>query len=775
MSHETQELLSFVRQLPKGMAYCPIYAKGQALQSGKLSKGKTPFERSHHQVMGPADVALQIERKPDVFQAVGVFSGDRSGGLVILDVDRNLSALKKKWGNTLEGAPVITSTKQNAAKYLFRVPEELWLEVKGFGLSDTGSGYEVLWGRQGVLFGAYPGSSDGKAPAGYYGFHGDLDEIPDAPEWLIAEMRDANSSEIKDNGFIRNRKALDFSDRTKEEVAEIIQSALKVIPGQGHGSRDHWLKVGMAIHSELPDDLGLTLWSAWSAEDPEFEEDWAQGNPCEDAWKSFRRGGVTLGSLFWMADQQVVNRNWLPQDLKKIVTEAEQKANSYSFDEIYADMEKIFNDETASVGRRRFAIMNLARKADIRTPKPVQELTEMYLSELEKRNGKGDERTAIERYDNPAVAHYYMPGVLCQGVYVMSGPGGSGKSNTAWAFVRHFLGGIPMISPEGKRHVQKSSVLWLSGDQMDASIDEQLIRHLERDHAKDLHIQGNFNINDYPHFISLANKFQPTLVVIDSLRSTHRGTGVSENDSEYALPLRWYEQMMGDLFPACMILVIHHSGKDKAGARGTSAIVDMVSFVLDFMEPDEKSGHDPVSERLMVFKKHRFGLKGHAFKAKLRDDARADVVYLGPLDQERVPASVQDRVRHFLSSSERRDWTIDELEDQAVIRGSREAIKKALQRLEREGLVAQTGKRPSGKAGRPSSTWGASNGVLYKESFLSKKPLLPSDTKGLQKRQGSSPKPIVPLISEGSEDTGATFTDRQLQSFKEQAQAIWDK
>ncbi|NBS70438.1 hypothetical protein EBT31_16225, partial [bacterium] len=249
---KTQELLAFVRQLPVGFAYAPIYAKGEQLPSGSVSKGKTPTKHSHHNVMTPADVALQIERKPDVFQAVGVFTGGRSKGLVILDVDRNLSRLKKKWGESLEGAPVITSTKANAAKYLFRVPEALWGSVQGFGLSDTGAGYEVLWGRQGVLYGAYPGSSDGKAPEGQYGFEGDLEAIPEAPAWLIAEMKERAGKGVEDAGFIRNRKALDFSDRDPAEVAEIIQSALKVIPGQGAGSRDHWVKVGMAIHSELP-------------------------------------------------------------------------------------------------------------------------------------------------------------------------------------------------------------------------------------------------------------------------------------------------------------------------------------------------------------------------------------------------------------------------------------------------------------------------------------------------------------------------------------------
>jgi hypothetical protein len=258
VSTESQDLLNFVAELPEGFAYAPIYVKGSSLQSGKVSKGKTPLEKSHHAVMTPADVALQIHRKPEIFRAVGVFTGPRSKGLVILDVDRNLAKLKGKWGESLQGAPVVTSTKANAAKYLYSVPEALWGEVSGFGLSDTGAGYEVLWGRQGLLYGAYPGSSDGKGAEGFYGFEGDLEVIPEAPAWLLAEMKDHAGKGPVDGGFIKNRKALDFSDRAPEEVAEIIQSALRVIPGQGGGSRDHWIKVGMAIHSELPGDLGLT-------------------------------------------------------------------------------------------------------------------------------------------------------------------------------------------------------------------------------------------------------------------------------------------------------------------------------------------------------------------------------------------------------------------------------------------------------------------------------------------------------------------------------------
>ncbi|MEY4201000.1 MAG: hypothetical protein RLZZ265_2740, partial [Verrucomicrobiota bacterium] len=256
------KLLEFVRALPEGYAYAPIYRKGQVLPEGQVSKGKTPLGRAHHQIMGPADVALQLERHPEVYGAVGVFTGPRSRGLVILDVDANLSKLQRKWGESLEGAPRVDSTKANAAKFLFRVPEEHWKEVKGVSLAATGAGYEVLWGRQGLLYGAYPGSSDGKAPEGIYGLVGDLEAIPEAPAWLIAEMRDAAAqSEPVGKGLLKNRKALDFSDRTEDEVAEIVQDCLRVIPHLGQGSRDQWVQIGMAIHDALPNELGLTLWS----------------------------------------------------------------------------------------------------------------------------------------------------------------------------------------------------------------------------------------------------------------------------------------------------------------------------------------------------------------------------------------------------------------------------------------------------------------------------------------------------------------------------------
>ena len=100
------ELLKFVRSLPVGPAYAAIYKKGVVFGKNELvSTGKVPHEKSHHQKFNPEDVALLLEKEPDRFQAVGLFTGIRSDGVVILDVDANLGTLEMKWGDTIASAP----------------------------------------------------------------------------------------------------------------------------------------------------------------------------------------------------------------------------------------------------------------------------------------------------------------------------------------------------------------------------------------------------------------------------------------------------------------------------------------------------------------------------------------------------------------------------------------------------------------------------------------------------------------------------------------------
>jgi hypothetical protein len=747
VSHATQELLAFVRQLPVGMAYAPIYAKGEKLPSGAVSKGKTPTKRSHDEVMSPADVALQIERKPEVFQAVGVFTGGRSTGLVILDVDRNLSRLKKKWGDSLDGAPVVTSTKANAAKYLFRVPEALWGAVQGFGLSDTGAGYEVLWGRQGVIYGAYPGSSDGKAPEGQYGFEGDLEAIPEAPAWLIAEMKERAGKGVEDAGFIRNRKALDFSDRDPAEVAEIIQSALKVIPGQGAGSRDHWVKVGMAIHSELPTDLGLTLWSAWSAEDPEFSQDWEDGNPCEAAWRSFRKGPVSLGTLFWMADQQMPGRLWLSEDLRKVVTDAEAdnvtriRQVTLSYAEVLKRAKVI--QEMENPAEAAYAMNVLAMEAGYRDAGALERLLIAQMQFEQQDDDMGMDRLL----DKDLRLEYLIPDLLpCPGTVMIHGAGGDGKSMSAWTIAKHVARGIPFSVRGDLVPVEAGPVLILNGDQSEVQVQQQM-RDLEFRREDPVRVVMGWDLNWYYRFVKLVEKHRPKLVIIDSITGCSRGSAFDENKKEFASPIYWLANNNGRVFPACTILLIHHANK-TGGFRGSTAIRDAVDEVWGLRRPDKRQVEQVgYNARLITVEKSRAGRDGSKLLMKLESDLTFSLSDFVELDTDSVsPASIVDRVLQRLRAAHPREMTMSDLASDPLCGGSVAAIKKALQRLVSRGLVEIVGKR-EGAGSKASNLYQA---VLSRDMCVSSSPFSGKPCGGLELERGQ-PLELSPLSPFSSE------------------------
>jgi hypothetical protein len=753
VSTESQDLLNFVAQLPEGFAYAPIYVKDSKLQSGKVSKGKTPLEKSHHAVMTPADVALQIQRRPDVFRAVGVFTGARSQGLVILDVDRNLSRLAKQWGDTLDGAPKVTSTKGNAAKYLYRVPEALWGEVSGFGLSDTGAGYEVLWGRQGLLYGAYPGSSDGKGAEGFYGFEGDLEAIPEAPAWLLAEMKDHAGKGPVDGGFIKNRKALDFSDRAPEEVAEIIQSALRVIPGQGGGSRDHWIKVGMAIHSELPGDLGLTLWSAWSADDPEFADDWTDGNPCEDAWKSFKRGSVSLGTLFWLADQQLPGRLWLSEDLRKVVTDIEVD-NVTRIRQVtlnYAEVIKRARalQELDNPAEMAHCMNVLALEAGYRDAGALERLLISQIQYEQQEDEIGMDRLLSKdlRFE------YLIPDLLpCPGTVMIHGAGGDGKSMSAWTIAKHVARGIPFSVRGDLVPVEAGPVLILNGDQSEVQVQQQM-RDLEFDASDPVTVVMGWDLNWYFRFVKLIEKHRPKLVIIDSITGCSRGSAFDENKKEFASPIYWLSNNNGRLFPSCTILLIHHANK-TGGFRGSTAIRDAVDEVWGLRRPDkrqlEQVGHNA---RLIAVEKSRAGRDGSRLLMKLEDDLTFSLADYVETDVESAnPASVVDRVLQRLRAAYPRALAVTDLAADPLCGGKVAAIRKSLQRLLSRGLIEIGGVAESGKAGRPSNQYVA----LLSRDMPHKGGVLNTKTSARQGNQMGQPSGVSYLEDEDLGGTGVT-------------------
>ena len=673
------DLNQFVKALPEGLVYAPIYAKGTRMLSGKKATGKNPLEASYEQKFGPADVALAIQRDPDL-KAVGVFTGIRGNGIVILDVDRNLSKYLNAWGSTLDDAPIITSTKTNAAKYLFRIPEELWADVKGHGLrKEDGGDYEILWGRQGVVFGAYPGGK--VSDPGQYLLKGDLSSIPTAPDWLLAEMKQPPRT--------INKKELDFTDRTQDEIAQIIFECLSVITQQGKGTRDHWVKIGMAIHSALPTEMGLHLWSSWSCDDPDYAKEWEDSNPCEEVWYSFKGSGVGLGTLIWLADREDKDRKRFSDDTKKIVQAAEAKVvteirqATLDFDEVIRRAKKILElDNPAEVN---YKLNTLALQAGYRDQTALEKLIVDQISFEESK----DIMSIKELMETETEREYLIPDVLPHpSVVLIYGAGGDGKSMSAWALAKHIALGKPFVVRGNHVPVKQGPVVLLNGDQPLVQLKEQL-QEVDFPITADSMIQTDWQLQRYAQFIKLMKKHQPKLVVIDSLIGCSGGRAFDENKSDFATPLYWLTKNNGVLFPKTTILIVHHANKN-GGFRGTSAIRDAVDETWALRKPtDEEKRSVGAHSRFITIEKSRSGRMGTQLVMQMQDDLSFTISDFTPAinETDTSPASVTDRVLQKLRVVYPETRTKDDLVCDPLIDGKPAAIQKSLQRLEKRGLV----------------------------------------------------------------------------------------
>tara|TARA_B000000565_G_scaffold10620_2_gene7937 strand:+ start:442 stop:2817 length:2376 start_codon:yes stop_codon:yes gene_type:complete len=704
-------LQQFVKMLPKHLVYAPIYRKGVEIKSkdGKILKstGKNPFGESYERQFSPDDVTYVLEKYPNRFGAVGLFTGIRGKGLVILDVDKNLAIHKKKWGDTLNGAPCITSTKKNAAKYIFKVPEELWSSVKGRMLSEqTSTCYEILFNkRQGLIFGAYPGSTT--SSEGNYGFEGDLDNIPTAPDWLLAEMKSLKANEGT-TGFVKNRSGLVLSDRTEDERAQIIQECLSVVPTKGAGSREHWLHVGMSIHSELPNDLGLELWSVWSKGDPDYINEWDKHNPCEAVWKSFKGTGRGIGSLIRDADEVDPKRLRFSPISKDIVDKAQNellvrtRRVKMSFQEVKKEYMRIC-EEVADPGEQDFLMHQLAVDNEF---KDLERL-ESCLMSSEAFDLGSEEMTASELDAEDLSRSYVIPEILpTPAVFLLYGAGGDGKSMAAWALAKHISLGLPFEVQNNVVPIKKGKVLILNADQPKVQLREQL---REQDYKMDNNtvVINGFQIKREYYFAQLIKKHKPTLVVIDSLIGSSAGRAFDENKSSFASPLYRLTNNNGHSFPATTILVIHHANK-QGGFRGTSSIRDAVDETWKLSKPDkELSEQLGTNTRIIRVEKSRFSRMGSCLLLKQLSDLSFELKDYKPKVENSSPASIIDRILEKLRTVYPETRSRIDLNADPLIGGNVTAIRKSLERLVDRGLIQIWEQKPSVNGGRPTNYYKA--------------------------------------------------------------------
>lgn len=133
-----------------------------------------------------------------------------------------------------------------------------------------------------------------------YGDSDLLDEAQDEVDALLEALEPKREIDFtkSDRSENRYRPSGNFEDR------ERIVGALDAIPPDIDYER--WTKIGMALAAEYErDGAGLALWQSWSSRGEKYKS-----GECEQKWKSFRRNGVNIGTLFHIAKES----GWNPRN-----------------------------------------------------------------------------------------------------------------------------------------------------------------------------------------------------------------------------------------------------------------------------------------------------------------------------------------------------------------------------------------------------------------------------------------------------------------------------
>ena len=294
LSDRGNQLIKGLDSIPLEWALTPVNGNKQPYR--KNWQNENPLSRK----------LLTREVKSGKAKGYGLRTGRVSGGIVALDADGHAAhnkILELSGGVPLPETVAFTSNKSGRCQYLFYVPQKYWdaIATKKINTGVKGDDgkeqkLELRWdGCQSVL----PPSAHPET--GFYRWRNSPEEVAliPAPMWLIEAML-SESKPTHHEPELSTRPQTSYTAKlrageewTHEEWALSYLSALSPYRADDY---DNWLAVGMALHS-VNDSL-LTEWDNWSRQSKKYKPE-----DCQKKWKSFKRQGVTLGSLAHMAKQ----------------------------------------------------------------------------------------------------------------------------------------------------------------------------------------------------------------------------------------------------------------------------------------------------------------------------------------------------------------------------------------------------------------------------------------------------------------------------------------
>lgn len=280
----------------RGWRVFPVHVSvGGACSCGRNcgTPGKHPRIKAwqKHATADPNQVAAWWTRWPDA--NIGLATG---GGLVVIDVDGEAEAAGLKAIAAQRGKLAATAVVRTGRGFHLYFKGEYNTTKKVQGLLVRGSGGYVILPPSlhpsGVRYQWLNGNPLSNLPAWFEDWCNEFGE-GDNKKGLISELGKTPAHLSGRAQVLTNNIKTPWDGWQEAE----IRSALAAIPADCE--RDTWLRVGMALHSlgweGNEGDIGFDLWLEWSET---ARHKFVGIHDLETRWKSFRRAGVTIGSLF---------------------------------------------------------------------------------------------------------------------------------------------------------------------------------------------------------------------------------------------------------------------------------------------------------------------------------------------------------------------------------------------------------------------------------------------------------------------------------------------
>ena len=157
---------------------------------------------------------------------------------------------------------------------------------------------------------------------------------------------------------------------------------------------------------------------------------------------------------------------------------------------------------------------------------------------------------------------WHVPGYLPQGeLIILSAKPKVGKTLLATQLAKETLTGKSFLGES----VRQGKVLYVTSDESIKSMARRLKACGFADIPQDLHdnfvVLTSFDITNQSPLQAKCQEFKPDLVILDSLTSISRKSGISENDAEFARPIYQLRDLLASVNAAGVL--IHHDNKSK--------------------------------------------------------------------------------------------------------------------------------------------------------------------------------------------------------------------